>query len=149
MQVRRYRPEDAGALADIFHAAVHQTAAFFYSPEQCAVWSPAPDEIKFSDREADGRKVWVAEGAAGVTGFIELEPDGHIDCFYVHPRGAGRALFATLLAAAREAGLSRLHVEASDAARPFFAREGFVTDHRRDFIRDSVALHNWAMSKSL
>ncbi|WP_298492582.1 GNAT family N-acetyltransferase [uncultured Maritimibacter sp.] len=149
MQIRRYRPEDAGALAQIFHAAVHETAALFYSPEQCAVWSPAPDVAKFSDREADGRSVWVAEGAVGVTGFIELEPDGHIDCFYVHPRGAGRALLAMLIAAAREAGLSRLHVEASEVARPFFAREGFVTGERRDFVRSGVALHNWAMSKTL
>ena len=149
MQIRRYRPEDAGALAHIFHAAVHETAAFYYSPDQCRVWSPAPSVVKFTDREADGRRVWVAVTGDAPTGFIELESDGHIDCFYVHPRGAGPALFETLLAAARADRMPRLSVEASDAARPFFTRAGFVTDHRRDFQRDGVALHNWAMSKTL
>ena len=52
----------------------------------------------------------------------------HIDCFYTHKdyqrQGVGKALYAHLLSVARNRGLSSLHVEASEIAKPFFEREG-------------------------
>ncbi|WP_255552426.1 GNAT family N-acetyltransferase [Maritimibacter dapengensis] len=135
-------------MAEVFHAAVHGAAAAHYTAAQRAAWSPAPRPEIFADREADGRMVFVAD-SGGVTGFIELERDGHIDCFYTHPRGAGPALYDALEEAARTLGLSALFVEASETARPFFEARGFVVEQRREVERQGVELHNYRMSMAL
>lgn len=155
MQIREFRPEDAAALAQIFHAAVHGIGARDYSPEQLSAWSPEPaPATAWASRAADGRRVFVAADAGGQpTAFIELEMDGHIDCFYCHPQVAGTGtaamLYARLEAVARSLGLTSLYVEASEAARRFFLRRGFAVETRREIERRGVTLHNYRMTKPL
>jgi putative acetyltransferase len=83
----------------------------------------------------------------------DLEADGHIDHLFCRPDAAGTglaaALYAGLEAAARARGMARLHVEASEPARRFFPKQGFVLVARRDFEIGSVAIHNFAMEKRL
>jgi putative acetyltransferase len=50
---------------------------------------------------------------------------------------------------ARAAGISRLFVEASENARPVFERAGFIVMRRRDFDVGGVAIHNYAMERTL
>ncbi|KUP92985.1 GNAT family N-acetyltransferase [Tritonibacter horizontis] len=155
MQIRDFADRDAADWARIFHAAVHDIGGRDYSPAQCAAWSPAPAPVeRVLDRARDGRRIWVATDAADVAqGFIELEPDGHIDCFYLAPdvagQGIGAALYDRLQTEARALGLTVLYVEASEAARRFFLRQGFADAGRRDFVRRGVMIHNYAMTKTL
>lgn len=155
MRVRLYRPRDASALSTIFHDAVHQIGRRDYSAEQLAAWSAAPVPAeKFDARVSDGRTVFVAvDHADRPLGFIELEDNGHIDCFYCSPdyagTGVGDALYRTLEDAATARGLRGLHVEASEAARRFFLKHAFSDDGRRDFVHNGTAIHNYAMSKRL
>ncbi|WP_237402310.1 GNAT family N-acetyltransferase [Rhodovulum sulfidophilum] len=122
MNIRDFRPGDSAMLASIFHEAVHAVGSRDYSPEQVAAWSPAPVPAEqFLARISDGRSVFVAvTGSDAPIAFIELEEDGHIDCFYCSPEfvghGVGKALYQRLETAALAMGLSRLHVEASEAA---------------------------------
>ena len=155
MLIRPFEPRDAADWARIFHAAVHQVGARGYTPAQCAAWSPEPAPLdRVLKRGQDGRRIWVAADARDVAqGFIELEADGHIDCFYLAPEvagtGIGADLYACLEAEARALGLASLYVEASEAARRFFLRQGFVEAGRRDFERRGVMIHNYAMTKTL
>lgn len=154
MPIRPFEPKDAPRWAEIFHRAVHEIASRHYSPAQCAAWSPAPAPAARVAARADRLSIWVAVDAQDVAqGFIELEPDGHIDCFYVAPEAVGQdvgvALYAHLEAAARAARITRLHVEASEAAKGFFLRQGFALDRRRDFDRHGVAMHHYLMHKPL
>ncbi|UWR79024.1 GNAT family N-acetyltransferase [Phaeobacter inhibens] len=155
MNIRPFRPEDAAALAQIFHAAVHGVSARDYSPEQCAAWSPQPAPAEaWQGRADDGRSVFVAvDDTDQPQGFIELERDGHIDCFYCHPKvagtGVGLALYQQLEIRARDLGLSSLFVEASEAAKRFFVRQGFTDEGRREIERRGVTLHNYRMTKIL
>lgn len=155
MKVRFYRPEDAGALSAIFHDAVHQIGRHDYSAEQVAAWSAAPVPAdRFDARVSDGRTVFIAVNDADTPlGFIELEPDGHIDCFYCAADhagiGVGAALYRALETAAMEHGIRHLRVEASEAARRFFLKQGFNEDGRRDFVHNGVVIHNYAMTKCL
>src|SRR5207237_10462545 len=101
-----------------------------YSPPQVATWaSDDIDMVAWFGRFA-GRFVPVAEEAGRPVGFAELEPNGHVDRVYVSAdhqrRGIGRQLLAALVAEARRVGLTRLFVEASITARPFFEAQGFV-----------------------
>lgn len=155
MRIRPFEPRDAGDWGRIFHAAVHGIGARDYSPAQCVAWSPeeAPADV-IEQRAKDGRQIWVAADKDDVAqGFIELESDGHIDCFYIAPdhagTGIGAALYAALEEEAYRRGLDSLYVEASEAARRFFLRQGFTDEGRRDFIRRGVAMRNYAMGKRL
>ncbi|MEX0303575.1 MAG: GNAT family N-acetyltransferase [Leisingera sp.] len=154
-RIRQFKAEDAEALADVFHAAVHGIANRFYSPEQVSAWCPeVPPADAMRRKMSDGRAVWVAasEGDRPVA-FIDLEADGSIDMLFCHPRAAGQgaaaALYARLEAAAQRQGMRLLYVEASEAARGFFERMGFALDRRREFERRGVKIHNYRMVKIL
>jgi putative acetyltransferase len=76
---------------------------------------------------------------------------------YCHPDHTGRGLARQLLAEAETrslaAGMTRLFTEASELARPVFARAGFRLVQRNDFTVPhagrNVAIHNYAMDKPL
>ena len=109
---------------------------------------------QYHARVTDGRAVTVAVSNNDIpAAFIEFETDGHIDCFYCHPDvaglGVGRALFRHAQSQAIAAGFTRLYVEASEAARRFFLREGFKVTALREFQLRSVAIHNHSMEKQL
>ena len=154
MRIRRFCPGDAEAVADLFHASVRQGGLRHYTAEQVAVWSPTrPDPAQFVVKAAH-RVFLVAEDDGGaLLGYGDLEADGHIDHLYCRPdrigTGVGHALYRAIEAAARDAGLARLHVEASESARLLFARHGFRVDGRNDMVRNGVAIHNFRMSRTL
>ncbi len=155
MRIRSYKPEDSALLAKVIHEAVHAVGKKDYNLAQIDAWSPEPvPSDKFHARVSDGRSVFVAADRDDKPiAFIELELDGHIDCFYCHPnfagRGVGKALYEQLESAALKAGLPRLYVEASEAARRFFLRAGFTVVRRRDIWRNNIQIHNYLMEKSL
>ena len=155
MNVRRFKHDDAERLAQIYHEAVHRVGRRYYSQAQLNAWSPRPvSEREFVERLSDGRSVFVAVDRTGrPLGFIELEPDGHIDCFYCCPSavgtGVGTALYRRLEEFASEAGLTRLYVEASEAARQLFLSRGFAVIRRREFELNDVSIHNYLMEKRI
>lgn len=155
MILRPYRRTDAPHLADILHEAVHAIGARDYAKAQLDAWSPAPMlPERYHARVSDGRTVAVAVSTDDQpVAFIELEADGHIDCFYCNPdvagSGVGRALFRHAQSQAIAAGVQRLYVEASEAARRFFLREGFQVITRREFQILGEAIHNHSMEKQL
>ena len=152
--IRPFRPDDAAALAALFHAAVHGIGGRHYSPAQVSAWAPmvsSADEVLAQAN--DGRLTLVAVGADDrPLAYGDLEPDGHIDQLYCCPEFAGSGLAARLYyaleAAAVERDIDRLFVEASEPARRFFRRRGFDEIGRRDFILRGVPIHNFAMEKS-
>ena len=73
-------------------------------------------------------------------GFAEFEPNGHIDCFYVHHEfqgsGIGSALIHEIEKEAVYKSISRVYAEVSITARPFFeAKEFQVTKQQTVQIR--------------
>ena len=155
VRIRDFKVSDASKLAQIYHDAVRLVGSRDYSQEQIEAWSPRPVSAEqFIQRVSDGRCVFVAVDQDDTPlGFIELEDDGHIDCFYCGPQvagtGVGAELYGHLERAASGAKLSRLYVEASEAARRFFLRNGFSQVKRRDFVLRGVPIHNFLMEKRL
>ena len=155
IRLRDYRPEDAPAMARLYFDSARTLGPRSYSAEQVVAWAPAPlDPAAVRARAEDGRITLVAlNGAEEVIAYADLEPDGHVDHLYCRPdyAGAGVAsrLLDALIARAAAAGLQRLHVEASELARPVFARKGFSLVRRRDFEVRGVPIHNYAMEMVL
>ena len=82
--LRMYHPDDAPALLELFKDTVRRVNCRDYPPGQIAAWSSEEiDRAKWAARFA-GRHVLLAEAADGrIAGFGELEPDGHIDRFFI------------------------------------------------------------------
>lgn len=153
--IRAFQADDAQHLPCIMHAAARSTAPRHYSAQQAEAWSPSPaSAAQFLARIADDRLVFVATSPDnGPLGFIELERNGHIDCFYCHPdwigKGIGARLYQKVVEQALALGIYTLRVEASEAAREFFLRRGFLEIRRQTLARRGVILHNYVMTKSL
>lgn len=147
--------DDAEGMAEVYRRSVRALGARDYTPEQVQAWaSHGPDAARFRQKIADGRRGWVAVDAeGGVCGFVDLEANGHVDFLYVDPDQAGQGFAGRLLTeveqGARSAGLGRLYVEASETARPVFERHGYTVARRRDFEISGVAIHNYAMERTL
>lgn len=153
MQVRDYRPADAAGLSALYERSVRTLGALRYSPEQVVVWAGlAPSAERLEALMADGRFRLVAEQDGRLAAFIDVTTEGLVHFLYADPeaaKGAADAVFQAAEARARGAGMARLTAEASDLARGFFLRRGFVDLGRRDFEVAGVAIYNHAVEKTL
>ncbi len=155
IRVRPFREADAEDLAAIFFRAVREIGALYYSADQTQAWAPALAEPLTYVRWAEtGRTVLVAVDQKDIPlAYGDLDADGHIDHLYCRPdvtrTGVSMAVYDALEALARQSGLRRLYVDASEPARRFFERRGFKMTERKDFPIRGVMIHNFRMDKRL
>ncbi|HSO06070.1 MAG TPA: GNAT family N-acetyltransferase, partial [Pelomicrobium sp.] len=128
--VRGWREDDLGGIARLYYETVRTVNARDYTPEQIAAWAPQIEADVYWRRRFATRRAFVAELGGALAGFCELEPPGHVDCFYAHHafqgRGVGTAMMRSLAEAAAALGAARLDADVSVTARAFFERQGFV-----------------------
>ncbi len=153
LALRPMLPTDVPLLAEIFRAAIEELAADDYCEAQQEAWASAAD-----DEEAFGVKLaheltLVATSGGAAVGFAALADNRRIDMLYVHPAAAGQGAGAMLcdalekLAAAR--GVKEITVDASDAARGFFEKRGFLAQSRNTVSLGDEWLTNTTMTKPL
>jgi len=153
VNIRPYRENDARAIAELFHDTVHSVNSRDYTREQLAVWAPHEIDYEHWMRRLRAKKPVVAEINGKIVGFAELDPDGHIDCFYVHKdyqwRKIGQRMLDGIIGNATEMGIRRLYSEVSITAVPFFEKNGFLMIRENTVLRDGVQLRNYIMEKHL
>lgn len=154
--IRPYIQSDAATLSRIYRDAVIRIGARDYSEAQVEAWAAlTPTAERLDELSKDGRNRFVAvDETSGVPlAFCDLEADGHIHFLYCAPAAAGRgvtaALYDVVERQARRQGCARLFSEASEAARRFFVKRGFLVTARRDFLVSGVSIHNYAVEKNL
>ncbi len=153
LAMRPMLPTDVPMLAEIFRASIEELSADDYTETQQEAWaSAADDEEEFGARLA-GELTLVATVDGRALGFASLADNKRIDMLYVHPVVAGQGAAAMLcdalekLATAR--GAKELNVDASDTARGFFERRGFVAKTRNTVSLAGEWLANTTMVKPL
>jgi len=153
LAMRPLLAEDVPLLAEIFRASIEQLTGEDYSETQQEAWAAAADdEEEFGARLASALTL-VATHAGSAVGFASLADNRQIDMLYVHPAAAGQGAGAMLcdalekLAAAR--GGKELSVDASDSAREFFAKRGYVAQQRNTVSLGDEWLANTTMLKPL
>ncbi|MGB5484048.1 N-acetyltransferase family protein [Parasphingorhabdus sp.] len=155
MKIRPFQERDTEALSELFHSSVHRIGSLDYSSAQISVWSPEkPSASQYVQQASDGRIFLVAvDKNDQPIGYGDLESSGHIDHLYCHPdfigMGVGKAIYQQLEIAAKEQGISCIYVEASEAARRLFERQGFSTGKRIEQMIDGVQIHNYKMTKNI
>jgi putative acetyltransferase len=151
--LRPLLPADAPHLAVLLRESVERLAEEFYDEAQRAAWAAsAEDEAAFAAKLAQGLTV-VALVEKEIAGFATLEKNETVEMLYVHPDFARQGVGATLLGAleklAAARGTTTLEVEASDAARDFFAKRGFTAQSRNTVEINGEWLGRTRMTKAL
>jgi putative acetyltransferase len=129
-------------------------ASAHYTVDQVRAWAPdVPPASLIDGWAADGRVLLVAEDESGPIAFGDLEINGHLDHLFCRPdrarQGVTAKLYAALEESARVRAIKLIFVEASEPARRFFLRQGFLEEYRRDFNVRGVPIHNFRMVKRL
>ncbi|MWV58909.1 GNAT family N-acetyltransferase [Rathayibacter sp. VKM Ac-2754] len=152
--LREYRASDAAATLEVFLAAVTETAAADYSPEQIRAWARADDrDVSAWHTAMQARRAFVIESGGAVVGFSDVAPSGCIDMMFVSPRFLRRGVATRLLehaeSLARQSDAAELSADVSITARPFFESRGFTVVAEQHPVRAGVALTNFRMRKPL
>lgn len=153
MEIRLFEPEDTEQIALLFHNTVRKVNIKDYSKGQIAAWSP--EDIYFKDWKTacSSKYTYVAEEDNKIIGFGELEPNGHIDCFYIHyqhqRQGVGSEIYRAIETKARELNLTRLFAEASITAKAFFISRGFEVIKQQQVICRQEKFVNYLVAKVL
>lgn len=147
--IRPSQPGDHLAIAEIFSRAIHEIASEVYTAEQCEAWASRATGPEVWKVRCERKRPWVAVIDSKIAGFLELDPDGHIDCAYVNPDFRRRGVMTRLAAHAIDICLSkklpRLWVDASICARPLFLGLGFEVRGENEVSIDGVSLVNYRM----
>ncbi|ROS23368.1 putative acetyltransferase [Rathayibacter sp. PhB127] len=143
-----YAASDAAGTLAVFLAAVTETAAADYSPEQIRAWAGERD-VPTWHAAMLARNAFVAIIDGELAGFSDVSATGYIDMMFVAPRFLRRGVATRLLAEAESQAPAapELSADVSITARPFFEHHGFVAVAEQHPVRAGVELVNWRMVK--
>jgi putative acetyltransferase len=153
LALRPYLPADTVLLREIFRASIEQLTADDYSETQQQAWASAADDEAAFGKKLASQLTLVATLAGSVVGFAALASGNKIDMLYVHPaaagQGVGRLLIDALEKLAGSRGAAQLAVDASDSARGFFEKRGYVAQQRNSVLVGDEWLANTTLQKQL
>jgi len=153
LALRPYLPEDAPLLAEIFRAAVTELTADDYSEAQQEAWASAAEDVAAFGNDLASQLTLIATMEGSPIGFASLEGKDKIGMLYVHPAVAGQGVGAMLVDAlerlAGGRGVAKLKVDASDSARGFFEKRGYVAQQRNTVTVAGEWLANTTLQKQL
>jgi putative acetyltransferase len=153
LALRPYLAEDAPFLAEIFRESITELTSDDYSEAQQEAWAASADDLSAFAKKLGSQLTLVATMEGSVVGFASLAGRDTIDMLYVHPAAAGHGVGAMLadalekLAGAR--GAEKLKVDASDTARGFFEKRGYVAQQRNSISLGDEWLANTTLHKLL
>ena len=153
LALRPYLVVDTPVLAEIFRESVTDLTSDDYSESQQQAWLAALDDLEAFAKRLGSQLTLIATLQGSPVGFASLATGGKIDLIYVHPVAAGQGVGAMLtdalekLAGAR--GAAKLIVDASDTARGFFEKRGYVAQQRNSISAGDEWLANTTMHKQL
>ena len=153
LALRPFLPEDAPLLAEIFRAAVTELTGDDYSEAQQEAWASAAEDVAEFGKDLAGQLTLIATMEGSPIGFASLEGKDKIGMLYVHPAVAGQGVGAMLVDAlerlAGGRGVAKLKVDASDSARGFFEKRGYVAQQRNTVTVAGEWLANTTLQKQL
>ena len=152
MQIRRYKRREEGEIWRVYFAATRVSVARDYHAELIERWAPENQDMDaWAERLAE-KNPFVAVVEGQIVGMAEIEGDGFIDYFYVHPdwqrRGIGKALLTRLEEEAEKLGVKRMYADASVTAKEFFLARGFRIVEAKENVILGHPAPNFRMEKS-
>jgi putative acetyltransferase len=151
--LRPFLPGDTMQLRELFAQSIEELTQDDYDEDQRIAWVlDAEDADDFQKRLAQMLTL-VVQIEGEYLGFASLKDNKTIDMLFVHPyyagEGVGTALIEALEKIAAARGAETISADASDAAKEFFEKHGYVATQRNSVPRDDQWLSNTTMSKRL
>jgi putative acetyltransferase len=142
---------DVPLLREIFRDSIADLTDDDYTEAQQEAWaSAADDEVAFG-KKLGSQLTLVATLEGSAVGFASLASGDKIDMLYVHPAAAGQGVGAMLVDALEKLaggrGAGKLNVDASDSARGFFEKRGYVAQQRNSVMVGDQWLANTTLQK--
>lgn len=148
--LRPYQSTDLNQSTTLFYETIHTINAQDYSKEQLDVWATRQIDNQAWDLRFTKDITYVAVLENIIVGFANIQPNGYLDCLYVHKdyqhKGIATKLCDTLesLVTTKE-----IMVHSSITAQGFFAKRNYKTIKQQEVIRQGVKLTNFIMIKHL
>jgi putative acetyltransferase len=153
LALRPYLAEETPLLADIFRASVSELTGEDYSEAQQKAWASAADDEAGFGKKLGSQLTLVATLEGSAVAFASLASGNKIDMLYVHPAAVGQGVAAMLIDAleklAGSRGAAKLVVDASDSARGFFEKRGYIAQQRNTVMSGEEWLANTTLHKQL
>lgn len=153
LALRPMLPADVPLLREIFRDSIEELTADDYSTAQQEAWASAADDAQAFAKKLGGELTLVVTLSGSPVGFASLAGKDKIDMLYVHPAAAGQGVGAMLIDAleklASSRGATKLAVDASDTARGFFEKRGYVAQQRNSVSFGGEWLANTTLHKQL
>lgn len=153
MRIRTYAVSDLPDVVALFTASVHELAQSHYDAAQRDAWAPREPELHVWGERLRPLHILLAVDDGALCGFVGYEDDGHIDLLFTAPARARAGVASQLYVCAEQSlaasGATELTTEASELARPFFARHGFDVIETQIVQRQAGSLRRYAMRKRL
>jgi putative acetyltransferase len=153
LSLRPYLPADAPLLREIFRDSIEELTADDYTAAQQEAWASVADDVADFGKNLSGQLTLVATLEGSPLGFAALEGKDKIGMLYVHPTAAGQGVGTMLIDAleklAGSRGAPKLTVDASDSARGFFEKRGYVAQQRNTVSVGDEWLANTTLHKQL
>lgn len=147
VQIRRYKPRDAGELAELFYQTVHAVNARDYTQKQLDAWADGKMDLNAWDQSLREHVSFVAVVGGVIAGFGDVDRTGYLDRLYVHKDYQGRGVATALCGALEQVAAGDVVTHASITARPFFEKRGYRVLRKQQVIRQDVSLTNYVMKK--
>jgi len=153
LALRPFLPEDTPLLAEIFRESILELTGDDYSEAQQDAWIARADDLEAFAARLGKQLTLIATFDGSPVAFASLAGNSKVDMLFVHPAAAGQGAAALLidalekLAAAR--GAEKLTVDASDTARGFFEKRGYVAQQRNSISVGDEWLANTTLSRNL
>ena len=153
LALRPYLPEDVAILREIFRDSIVDLTDEDYTPAQQDAWASVADDEAAFGKKLGSQLTLVAVLETSPAGFASLASGNKIDMLYVHPAAAGQGVGAMLADALEKLaggrGADKLVVDASDSARGFFEKRGYVAQQRNTVSVGDEWLANTTLHKQL
>ena len=153
LALRPLLPADAPLLREIFRDSIEELTNDDYTEAQQEAWASVADDVGEFRNKLSGQLTLVATLEGSPVGFASLEGKDKIAMLYVHPAATGQGVGAMLIDAleklAGARGTAKLTVDASDSARGFFEKRGYIAQQRNTISIGDEWLANTTLQKQL
>ena len=153
LALRPFLLADTALLREIFRDSIADLTDEDYSEAQQNAWAAAADDEAAFGKRLGSQLTLVATLEGSAVGFASLASGDKIDMLYVHPAAVGQGVASLLIDAleklAGARGTAKLIVDASDTARGFFEKRGYIAQQRNSISVGDEWLANTTLHKQL
>jgi putative acetyltransferase len=153
MEIRLYQQGDIKQVAQLLGDSVSILNAQGFSETEIDSFAPNHIHLKEWEESCLTNFTVVAESNYRIVGIGQIEPNGHINCFYCHPdnrgQNIGRQLYTTLEEYAKAKHIPVIHTETNAEDRPFYFKMGFTTVQKQKVLLQGSIESTFILEKQL